>query len=96
MKVKKHLYFIGIDIFSPDVYFQNHQVMVTSFGCCCRYSRGAPRVLIIGVPATCKRKWVRVEMEDGRGMVMEDESVVCIGNLSGRLVLILNRACTLV
>ena len=35
-------------------------------------------------------------MENGRGMVMEDESVVCIRNLSGRLVLILNRACTLV
>ena len=94
MKVKKHLYFIGIDIFSPDVYFQNHQVVVTSFGCSCGYSRGALRVLIVGVPTTCKGKWVRVEMEDGRGMVMEDECVVCIRNLSGRLIL--KRACTLV
>lgn len=50
----------------------------------------------VGVPATCKGKWVRVEMEDGRGMVMEDECVVCIRNLSERLLLILKRACTLV
>ena len=45
--------FIGIVIFSPDVYilhngagsvvvFQNRQVMVASLGCCCKYRREYP------------------------------------------------------
>ena len=36
---------------------QNRQVMVTSFGCCW-YSGGAPRVLIVGVPAISRARWV--------------------------------------
>ena len=40
------------------VMFRNHQVMVTSLGYCW-YSRGAPRVLIVEVPAMSGRRWVR-------------------------------------
>ena len=43
---------------------QNHQLIVTSLDCCW-YSGGAPRVLIVGVPATPVEKWV----QDGWRMI---------------------------
>ena len=40
---------------------QKRQVIVTSLGRCCRHSGGVPpRVPIVGVPATCGKRWRRV------------------------------------
>ena len=97
--------FIGIVIFTPDVYifysdagsevvFRNRQVMVTSFGC--YSSGGASKSPDCWGSCNVQGKTGEGEMENDRGMVMVDECVVYIRNLGGRLVLIFTRAGILV
>ena len=63
---------------------------------CCSYSRGAPQSPNCQSSCNVLEKMDQGEMEDDRGMIVEDECVVCIRNLFGRLVLIFIRAGVLV
>ena len=96
MYVEQHLYFIGIVLFSPDLYIynQNRQWLLLS-AVVVGIVGVPPRVLIVGVPAKCGGRWVRVRWRL-KDMVMEDECVVRIQNLDVRLVLIPIRAGILV
>ena len=58
------------------VVFQNRQVMITSLGCCCSYSRGAPQSLNCWGYCTVWGMMGEGGMEDDRGTVMKDECVV--------------------
>ena len=71
------------------VMFQNHQKMVTFFGCCW-YSGGAPQSPNYWVPATCREDRCR-GMEGDSGIVIEDVCEDSMQSLARRLVLMLMR-----
>ena len=97
--------FLGIVFFSLDlcifhsdvgskVVFQKCQVMATSLVYCFRYSWynwGAPQCLDYWSSCDLRGKMGEGDMESDKSMVMEDECVVFIQNLDGRLVLIFIR-----